>query len=286
MQRWLFCARANAPAASVDFHTPAAWTQAQKPFRIYGNTYYVGSRGLSSILIASRDGLVLIDGTLPENASMIESNIRALGFRVQDVKLILNTHTHFDHAGAIATLAHDSGAQVAASALSAKVLQAGGDDLGDPQRGMVRFYPKVPRVRVVADSETVRMGSLTLHMYAMAGHTPGGTGWTWRSCENGQCLSMVYADSISLLSSKGYRYSDPAHPERIAGYRRTLATLASLPCDILMVPHPTADFFEKAARISSNKPNPLIDSQACKAYAREGQDNLQERMQKEAQAAH
>jgi metallo-beta-lactamase class B len=278
----LLCVTASAEAAAADAHFRATWTQPQKPFRIYGNTYYVGSHGLSAILITSSEGHVLIDGTLPENAAMIESNIRALGFRLSDIKLILNTHAHGDHAGAIATLAHDSGAQVTASAKSAKEMELGGNDPDDPQHGMAPFYPKVAKVRVVSDGETVRVGSLALQMHAMPGHTPGSTGWTWRSCEEQHCLSMVYADSLSLLSTDDYRYADPGHPERLAGYRHTLEMLAALPCDILLTPHPRDDFFDKAGRITPGKPNPLIDTLACKAYAEEGTQNLRQRMQKEA----
>ena len=281
----LACAIVHADAAA-DSYPPASWTQPQKPFQIDGNTYYVGSQGLSAILITSPAGHVLIDGTLPQNASMIESNIRALGFRVRDIRWILNSHTHGDHAGAIAKLAHDSGAKVAASAKSAKALALGGDDPDDPQHGMAPFYPKVTKVRIVADGETLHVGSLALQMHAMPGHTPGSTGWTWRSCEGKHCASMVYADSITLLSTPDYRYADPAHPERLAGYRHTLAMLAALPCDILLTPHPRDDFFEKAAHIVPGKPNPLIDPQACKAYAAEGKQNLEERMQKEAGATH
>ncbi|RDS81266.1 subclass B3 metallo-beta-lactamase [Dyella monticola] len=282
------CVHAGAPSTPVDSSSPVTWTQKQKPFRIYGNTYYVGSRGLSAILITSPQGYVLIDGTLPENAAMIESNVRALGFRVQDIKLILNTHTHHDHAGAIAAIAHDSGAQVAANAISAKALEHGGDDPDDPQRGMGKTYPKVEHVRIVTEGETLHVGPLALQMHAMPGHMPGGTGWTWRSCEHGRCLSIVYADSITLLSNHDYRYTDPAHPERIAGYRHTLAILSTLPCDILLIPHPPQDFFQRVAHITPGKSNPLVDPQACKAYAQEGQSNLQERLRLEAktQAAH
>jgi metallo-beta-lactamase class B len=276
----LACATTHADALDADMR--ATWTQPQKPFRIYGNTYYVGSHGLSAILITSPEGHVLIDGTLPENAPLIESNIRALGFRVQDIKLILNSHAHGDHAGAIAALARDSGAQVAASAASAKALKLGGDDPDDPQHGMAPFYPKVSNVRVLVDGQTVHLGSLALQMHAMPGHTPGSSGWTWRSCEESRCLSMVYADSLSLLSTDDYRYTDPAHPERLAGYRRALAMLAALPCDILLTPHPRDGFFDKAARMAPGKPNPLIDAQACKAYAAEGQQNLEARLRKEA----
>jgi metallo-beta-lactamase class B len=275
-------AGARPPTRSPDPYSRATWTQPQKPFRIYGNTYFVGSRGLSAILVTSPDGHVLIDGTLPENATMIEANIRALGFRVQDIKLILNSHTHSDHAGGIAALAHDSGAQVAASAKSAKTLALGGNDPDDPQYGMGSPYPKVTGVRIVADGETVHVGSLALQMHAMPGHTPGSSGWTWRSCEEKRCLSIAYADSISLLSNDSYRYADPAHPGRLADYRHTLATLSALPCGILLTPHPRPGFFEKAARIETSKANPLIDTQACKAYAMEGEKMLEERLRTEA----
>lgn len=282
-------AYSNTLAQSVDStHSNETWTQSQNPFRIYGNTYYVGSRGLSAILIASPEGHVLINSTLSENVPMIEANIRALGFRVEDIKLILSSHTHFDHVGGTAALAHDSGAQVAASAKSAKALQLGGNDPDDPQYGTVQFYTKVNDVRIISDGQIVKVGSLHLQMHAMPGHMPGGTGWIWRSCEGQRCLSMVYADSVTLYSADGYRYNDPAHPERLADFRRTLTTLVKLPCDILIVPHPTSDFFDKAARIASGTSNPLIDTQACKAYAAEGQINLENRIRKEqgSQTAH
>lgn len=262
---------------------PAAWTQAQKPFRIYGNTYYVGTMGLSAILISTSDGLVLIDGTLPQNVPLIETNIRALGFRVEDIKVILNTHPHGDHAGGIAALAGDSGAKVMASAKAAWALEHGGDNPNDPQYGMNAPYPKLTKVTVVQDGGTVTLGSQTLYMHAMPGHTPGGTGWTWRSCEQGRCLNMVYADSISLLSNKTYRYTAPAQPERLAGYRTTIATLRQLPCDILMVPHPDAiDFLGKLPQLQPDKPNPWLDTNACRTYADQAQANLERRVKEEA----
>lgn len=261
-----------------------SWSQLQKPFRIYGNTYYVGSKGLSAILITSPHGDILIDGTLTKNAPMIEANIRALGFKLKDIRLILNSHAHADHAGAIAAIAHDSGAQVAASASGAKAIRLGGNDPDDPQHGEAPLFPKVDNVRSVADQETVHVGALAVQAHATPGHTPGSTTWTWTSCEGDRCLSMVYADSISLFGADGYRYNDPAHPQRLDDFRRALKTIAALPCDILMVPHQDAIGF--LARAEQRKPgekhDPLMDPQACKAYAAMGQDNLQKRIAREA----
>jgi metallo-beta-lactamase class B len=260
------------------------WTAPQKPFRVYGNTYYVGSKGLSAILITSPQGHILIDGTLTGNEKLVEGNIRALGFNVKDIKLILNSHAHSDHAGAIAAIARDSGAEVATSDKAAKAIMLGGDDPDDPQHGLAPFYPKVANVRSVVDNETVHVGSLAVQAHYTPGHTPGSTSWTWTSCEANRCLSMAYVDSLSLYSYAGYRYNDPAHPERLNAFRQTLKTVAALPCDILMVPHP--DVIDFLARAAERKPgeahDPLIDSHACKAYAAMGQQNLDQRIAKEA----
>lgn len=215
---------------------------------------------------------------------MIEANIRALGFTLKDIKLILNSHAHADHAGAIAALAHDTGAPVAASAKGAKAIMLGGDDPDDPLHGEAPLFPKVDKVRVVVDRETVHVGSLAVQAHYTPGHTPGSTTWTWTSCEAQRCLSMVYADSLTLFGANGYRYTDSAHPERLEAFRQTLKTVAALPCDILMTPHPDAiDFLKRAnLRKPGSKHDPLIDPQACKAYAAQGQINLEKRMAKEA----
>ena len=259
------------------------WKQPQKPFRVYGDTYYVGTRGLSAFLIGSPKGLVLIDGTLPQNAAQVEANIKALGFQLHDVKLILNTHAHFDHAGAIAALARDSGARVAACDGGAKELMAGGKYPDDPQFGEAPLFPPVANVEVVADGGVVRVGDVAVTAHYTPGHTPGSTTWTWQSCEGDRCLHMVYADSFGAYGADGYRFSDPAHPERVANYRHSIAVVAALPCDILMSPHPDqSDFLERVARRdAAAKPDPLIDNGACRAYAADGTRRLDARLAKE-----
>lgn len=268
-----------------------SWYQSQKPFRVYGNTYYVGTRGLSAILITSPRGNILIDGTMQRNAPLIEANIRALGFRVEDIRVILNSHAHFDHAGAIAELAGASGAQVRASAAGARALMAGGNDPEDPQFGEASHYPPIAHVSVVPDGGKVNVGSVELTAHYTPGHTPGSTSWTWRSCEDGRCLAMVYADSLTAISADGFRFSDDAtHTHRVEDFRRSLETIAALPCDILMVPHPDAvGFMDKASgRDRGQQPNPLIDPDACHAYAAAAGLRLEARLAREQQghAAH
>ncbi|WP_201315503.1 subclass B3 metallo-beta-lactamase [Dyella sp. EPa41] len=273
-------------AMSTAFAETPEWSQPQKPFRIYGNTYYVGTRGLTSILIASQQGLVLIDGTLPQNTRQIEANIRALGFRITDVKVILNTHAHFDHAGAIAELARDSGARVEASSAGAKALMLGGKDPADPQYGEASPFAPVANVASVADNGVVQVGDVAITAHYTPGHTPGATTWTWRSCEAGRCMNMVFADSLGAFAADGYRFSDPAHPERLEAYRRSIATIASLPCDILLSPHPDqSDLLERVAKRDAGvKPDPVVDGNACRVYAEEGRAKLEARLAKERAA--
>ena len=263
----------------------ASWSQPQQPFRIYGNSWYVGTQGLSSVLITSPQGHVLIDGTLEGNAAQIEANIRALGFRLRDVKLILNSHAHSDHAGAIARLARDSGAAVAASTAGAKALRSGGDDPDDPQYGMAPRYPAVTPVKVIADGAAAQVGAIAITAHYTPGHTPGSTSWTWRSCEKERCVALAYVDSLTALGRDGFRYSDD--PARVASFRRSLLTVAGLPCDILITPHPEASgFMQKvAARDRGHASDALIDADACRAYAAAARPRLEERLAKERQEA-
>lgn len=273
-------------SAAVTAADPPDWTVPQKPFRIYGDTYYVGTHGLSAILITSPKGHVLIDAPMAENVAKIEANVRALGFRVEDIRLILNSHAHFDHAGGIAALVRDSGAEVRASAAGARALSRGGDDPDDPQYGGASSYAAVARVSAFADGETLREGPLALTAHLTPGHTPGSTSWTWRSCEGKRCLDLVYADSVTPLTAGAYRYSDPAHPERVADFRRGLKTLAALPCDVLITPHPDASgFLDRVARRDAGEADALVDRDACRRYAEKGSARLDARIAEEQAGA-
>lgn len=252
----------------------AEWNQPQRPFRIHGNTFYVGTHGLGAILVTSPQGHVLIDGGLPESAPLIEANIRELGFRVEDVKLILNSHAHFDHAGGIAALQRASGAQVAASAWSAPVLLRGNSGPDDPQHGVLLGFPGVQRPQVLPDGHTVRLGPLALVGHLTPGHTPGGTTWAWRSCEGARCLHLVYADSQTPVSADGFLYS--RRPEYLAGFERSYATLERLPCDVLITPHPSASgLWERVAKGN------LVDTDACRRYAATARQALARRVASE-----
>ena len=272
------CAAGDASAAALSC-TPSL-NAPQTPFRIYGNTYYVGTHELSAILITSDQGHVLIDGDLAESAPQIERHIRALGFRLRDVKLILNSHVHFDHAGGLAALQHFSGARVAASRWSASVLRTGRAGPGDPQFDIQTPIAAVAKVEVVEDGQTVHVGPLALSAHLTPGHTPGGTSWTWTSCENGRCLHIVYADSLTAVSSDTYRFSD--HRDLLAGFEKSFATLDALPCDILLTPHPGfSGILDKLEARQHGRPDAFIAADSCRNYAQASRKGLEQRLAKE-----
>jgi metallo-beta-lactamase class B len=263
------------------------WNLPQAPFKLHGRSYYVGVRGLSAVLIKTSDGLILLDGGLPQSAPLIEDNIKTLGFKVEDIRLIVNSHAHYDHAGGIARLQRDSGAVAAASASGAAALEAGMPVPDDPQfgkDGKDGAFPRVSRVRVVKDGEELRIGDTAITAHLTPGHTPGSTAWTWKSCENSSCLDLVYADSLTAVSLDGFRFTgDKTHKDVSGEFERSIAKVEALPCDIMLSTHPGASgLFERLERRkSSPTPDPLIDKQACRAYAANARKNLAQRLQTE-----
>ena len=259
----------------------AEWNAPQSPLRIFGNTYFVGTHGLSAILITSAEGHVLIDAGLPESAAPILASIRALGFKPEDVRLILNSHAHFDHAGGIADVQRASHATVAASAWSADVIGRGTSPASDPQYSIILPYPPAREVKVIADGETLHVGTLALTAHITGGHTPGGTTWTWRSCEGARCLDMVYADSQSPVSADDFFFThNTTYPMAIADFERSEATLEHVSCDLLITPHPGASsLWERLAARDAGAATPaLVDIGACKRFAATAREALARRI--------
>ena len=281
------------------------WNQPREPFKIHGNTYFVGTGGLSAILITGDAGHVLLDGGLEQSAAVIDANIRKLGFKTEDVKLIVNSHGHYDHAGGIAALQRASGATVAASPSGADALQRGENTTDDPQFGFGKAengFPPVKNVKVIKDGEVLRVGNIAITAVFTPGHTPGSTTWTWQSCQAapvgaagnserapraqadgaGTCLNLVYADSISAVSAPGFKFT--AKPEVVNLFRRSISRLAELPCDIVVSTHPSATNLDaklkKRAELKGAGPDPFVD-QGCKALATAAMKSLDARIAEE-----
>jgi metallo-beta-lactamase class B len=213
---------------------PANWTKPIRPYRVVGNIYYVGSEGLSAWLISSSEGHVLLDsGPSPAGAKLIEANIQTLGFKLADVKILINTHAHFDHAGGLAQLKADTGAKVWASRPDEPALEKG-QHFGDNANGLTPFAP-VKVDKSFGDGQKLKLGETTLVAHLTPGHTIGCTTWTTQVVERGQPLNITFPCSASvagnvLVGNRTYR-------SVVADYRATFTRLAALPTDVMLPGH-------------------------------------------------
>ena len=256
--------------------TPCAedpgWSDPTTPRHVFGNTWFVGTCAISAILVTSPDGHVLIDAATAEAVPAIIANIRTAGFLVEDIRTILVTHEHNDQVGGVAGLQKASGARVFARTVAADALKAGRSDRRDPQFEITEAFPPVANVPTLIDGEDVTLGALQFRHLPNTGHTAGGSGWAWRSCEGSTCRDIVFPDSNSAFSDKTYRYSD--HPEHVAAFRRGQALVAAQACDVLITTHVQSS--DLLARLDGKQP--LMDTGACKAYAERGLAGLDKRL--------
>ena len=259
----------------------------REPFKVFGNTYHVGTSGLGSILITNGGPSILIDGAMTQSPPIIEANIRKLGFKPEDIRLIVASHAHFDHVGGIAALQRASGAEVAARGPQKTALERGEPTPDDPQFGFgkkANEFPVLKNVRAIADGETLRVGDLAITAHAVPGHTPGSTAWTWRACEGARCYDIVYVDSLNPVSSPGFRFTgDASHPSRVESFRKSIETIRKLPCDIMLAPH--TSFIGMDAKLAGRSPgssaDPFVDANACKTFAAEADKKLDARIAEE-----
>jgi metallo-beta-lactamase class B len=237
-----------------------------EPFRIAGNLYYVGANDVASFLITSPQGHVLIDGGYPGTPPMIMQSIAKLGFNIRDVKILLNSHWHVDHAGGLAALQKASGAQLWVSEGDANTVANGG--AGDPTMGPFRFITYLPGFHYPAprvdhrfkDGEKVRLGPIELTAHVTAGHTRGCTSWAFPVHDSGRDLLAV--DVCGLEVGLPVWLLDRTYPEFRTDFEHTFATLRSLPADIFLTTH--ARHFGRwrkfqAQATAKNPADPFID---------------------------
>lgn len=242
-----------------------AMNQPVSPFHLIGNIYYVGASDVTSFLIVTPAGDILLDGGFVETAPQIEANIRKLGFRLSDVRILLNSHAHYDHAGGLAELKHRTGARFVAMQGDAALLARGGR--GDFYFGDRSTFPPIKADRVIHDGDRITLGGVVLTAHLTAGHTRGCTTWTMNTKDHGKQLHVVFVGSMSVLS--GYRLvGKESYPGMTADYQRSFRVLRSLPCDVFLGAH--GQFFNLASKRQalsrSPNQNPFIDSAGYRTY--------------------
>jgi metallo-beta-lactamase class B len=253
---------ARQPSSSLP-STASEWNTPFEAFQLAGPIYYVGTADLATFLVATPQGHILIDGALPEGAVLIQQSIRTLGFKVEDVKILLTTQAHYDHVGSLAAMQKASGGQVMVMEGDADLVAAGGR--GDYLFGDRYPFPAVKVDRVLKHGDTVSLGSITLRALHTPGHTKGSTTWQTAIVDDGRPLSVIFPASTSVNPGTVLP-SMPTYPDVGADYERTFRTQAELRPDIWLGGH--GSFFglkDKRARQKAGEVNPFVDPVGWKA---------------------
>jgi metallo-beta-lactamase class B len=261
-----------------------------EPFRIIGNLYYVGASDVASYLIVTPEGHILINSGFADTVPMIREGVRKLGFRFADIKLLLNSQAHIDHAGGHALLKKLTGARIVMSAADAELLACGGrgDFLPVPEDAV--DYEPAKADRFIADGDHMTLGGATLTAHLTPGHTKGCTTWTMDVEEDGKTYHVVIYGSTTILP--GVRLvENPRYPEMAQDFANTFRVLKSLPCDVFLGPHGSQfGLRDKARRLKAGeKPNPFIDREGYRAYVARSEETFRRQWDRErrgASAAH
>jgi metallo-beta-lactamase class B len=263
--------------------TVEAWNKPVEPFRIIGNIYYVGASDVTSYLITTTDGHFVIDGGFIDTASMIASNIQRLGFKLKDVKILLNSHAHFDHAGGLAELKELTGARLLASREDAALIAAGGHS--DFHFGDQLTFRPAQADQIIQDGEAVTLGGVTLTAHLTPGHTKGCTTWTMHVKDGGKSYDVVFIGSTTI--NPGVKLlGEPNYKNIAEDYARTFRILRSLRCDVFLGPH--GNFFAMDSKRQQLRqgatPNPFIDPDGYNAFIKKTEDAYLRQLEEERKA--
>ena len=246
-----------------------------EPLRIIDNIYYVGTNGVSSFLIATRDGDILLDSGFNQSVPLIRKSVETLGFRFEDIRILLSTHAHFDHVAGHALIQQQTGAQIMASAGDADVIARGGAEYWEGWLGS--------RVdRIVRDGDHVRLAGVDLTAHLTPGHTKGCTTWTMDATENGRKYRVVFVGGYGI--NPGVRLvGNKEYPEIAADYARTFRVLNSIRPDVFLAQHPEIfDYENKRKKVGAkNGENPFVDPAGYREGVRAGEAAFREQLRRE-----
>jgi metallo-beta-lactamase class B len=255
--------------SAISAQSDPDWTAPFPPFRIAGNLYYVGSKGLASYLIVTPQGNLLINSDLDANLPLLQASIEKLGFRFKDTKILLISHAHWDHDAGSAKIKELTGAQYMVMDADVAVVESGGKadfQYGDRSEFL---YKPVKVDRVLHDGDEVKLGGAVLVAHLTPGHTKGCTTWTMKVAEAGKSYEVVIVGSPNV--NPGYKLvNNSAYPQIAEDYQRMFRVLKSLPCDIFLGAHGAYfDLEAKYARLKPGAPNPFVDREGYKNFVAE-----------------
>ena len=283
--RWLAWCAAVFSLFPLAAQQAPGWTQPFEPFRIAGNLYYVGSKDLASYLIATPQGLILINSNVASSPALIQKSVEQLGFKFSDVKILLISHAHWDHCAGSAEILRKTGAKYYVMDADVPVVESGGKtDFrygNDPQSQFVPTHVD----RALHDGDTVSLGGTVLKAHLTAGHTKGTTTWTLDENEGGRQLHVVIVGSPNV--NPGYKLvGNAAYPQIASDYKREFEALKQLPCDIFLGAHGAYfDLDAKFKRWKAGDKNAFIDPDGYKAYVADRQRAFEAELAKQKAAA-
>jgi metallo-beta-lactamase class B len=258
------------------------WTEPFPPYRIVGNVYYVGSKGLASYLISTSDGLILINSSLEASVPLIRASVEKLGFKFSDIKILLISHAHWDHCAGSALIKKLTGAKYMVMDADVPVVESGGKtdfQYGNPRKGS---YPATKVDRVLHDGDEVKLGNTVLVAHLTPGHTKGCTTWTLKVADGGKTYHVVIVGSPNV--NPGYKLVNNAkYPQIAQDYERMFKTLKALPCDVFLGAH--GDYFgmeAKYAKMKDGAPNPFVDPQGYRNFVNEKEAAFRAELKKQS----
>lgn len=263
-----------------------AWTAPQTPYRVIGDVYYVGSKDLASFLIATPQGHILINSNLASSVPMIRRNVEALGFHFSDIKILLISHAHFDHAAGSAEIKRLTHARYMVMDADVPVVESGGrDDFALGSKTEYRF-PETKVDRVLHDGDEVRLGNAVLVAHLTPGHTKGCTTWTMKVSGGGRVYNVVIVGSVTFLSS--YKLvGDAAYPKMAQDFESTFRTLKALPCDVFLGAHGSYyGMLRKFDEMKTGTANPFVDPAGYQSYVAEKDKEFLAELAKQTAAGH
>jgi len=272
-------------AGSLFAQASPKWTQPFPPFRIAGNMYYVGSKGLASFLITTPQGNILLNSDLEANVPMISASIEKLGFKFKETRILLISHAHWDHDAGSAMIKQMTGAQYMVMDADVSVVESGGKT--DFQYGNTpsSLYPPAKVDRILHDGDQVELGGTVLVAHLTPGHTKGCTTWTMKVTELGKTYNVVIVGSPNV--NPGYKLvHNAAYPQIAEGYQRMWRVLKSLPCDIFLGAH--GGYFgleEKYPLMKEGGANPFVDPDGYKMFIAQKEQDFRAELARQELAA-
>jgi metallo-beta-lactamase class B len=252
-----------------------SWNQPVEPFRVIGNVHFVGANEITSFLITTPQGHILLDGGFVETAPQILANIRKLGFRPEDVKILLNSQAHYDHAGGFSELKR-------ATPASLQIMQGDAEQVAQGGRGDFAFgdrftFPAVKPDRILHPGEVITLGGTAMKAVWTPGHTRGCTSWTMTAGEGGKSYAVVF---VCSMTAPGYELAhNVGYPGIVDDYRASFRTLESLPCDVFLGSH--GSFFglkEKAERLRKGDGLAFVDPTGYRKFVSGSRDAFEEQL--------